>query len=426
MPVGGQFKAGSFAFPTSTGGFSVTGLEFEPQGIIFFGGNQSTEDTLLTPTAPGVFFGMAWRDVDSGLVDFQSQANTTFGVSWASQPITCLSTGVTIEYQASAVTFDADGFTLTVSTAAPAARLVHYLAWGDFDGAEGKSFGGTSIGDVFDVTSLGYRPLSSLMFSMFSTSASRDSNANGAVYFTMGTGNFPRDNTSFVNSNNATALTMHAGLSLSDGLTVQYLQQSIDAITASVHGGILGFWQDDIDHLQPNPNFDSDALRLTLFGSPNRAQLVWWNCEGSVHQANTPEVAATSTITARPYISEIQAALFFGTTGYSSLAQDHGSVHTAYVYGVLTEDYQGVVAFDTGAGGTPADGTPAFFQSQNACFADSLAPSTGIRVASGVIDGNDVILTGEIASNSTIGPSFVQLWGAAPRFRPHIYRRVFR
>lgn len=417
MPTSGQFKAGGFAFPTGGGTLEVdTGLGEPIQGIIFFGGNQTAEDSLLHPSFPGVFFGMAWHDVDTGAVDYQSQSNTTLGVRWAQTPIHCLSSGVTVEYEASSVSFDGTGkFTITVSTSAPALRRIHYLAWSGFDGAEGKSVGNSFSGQTFDFTGLGYRPQSALGFNMFASGSSRAGNANGAAYFSMATADFPLENTAFAN-NNASALMLRASLGVSDGLTFQEMQVVDDAWIYTTSGGVLGFWQDQVDHLRPWPDWDSDALRLSLFGFGNRSQLVWWSCQGSTHFANAPDVAATSTITADSYIDEVQAALFFGTTGYSSLAQDHGTVHAAYVYGVLTPDYQGVVAFDTGQGDAPADGTKSFYQSQDACFANSLSPGGGIRVASGEIIGDHVVLTGEIASNSQIGSSFVHLWGPpAPR-----------
>lgn len=425
MATAGSFKAGGFAFPTSTGSLEVdTGLGEPIQGIIFFGGNQADEDTLVHPTAPGVFFGMAWHDVDTGLVDFQSQSNTTLGVRWKQVPIHCLSSGVTIEYEASAVTFDATGkFTLTISDAAPALRRVHYLAWSGFGGTAGKSVGNSSSGQVFTFGPLGYRPLSALGFGMFASGSTRAGSANGAAMFTMATADFPTVDTD-TNNNNASALMLRARLSLSDGLTFQEMAQLDTGFTFTVSGGILGFWQDQVDHLNPTPDWDSDTLRLQLFGFGNRHSLVWWDCEGSTHHANTPAVAATDTITAPDYIDQVQAALFFGTTGYSSLEQAHGTVHAAYVYGVLTDDYQGVVAFDTGQGDAPADGTKSFYQSQAACFANSLSPGGGIRVASGEIIGDHVVLTGEIASNSEIGASYVHFWGPQERILwiPQDYR----
>jgi hypothetical protein len=424
--MAGWFKAGGFNFPTSTGSLAITGLPGEPQGIIFFGGNQNTLDSLLHPAAPGLFFGMAWRDVDTGNVDYQTQCWTTYGLRWRPRPICCLSTGTTILFEASVVAFNANGFTLTISDAAPAGHRVHYLAWGGFNGSEGKTMGGTSGGQVFNFASLGYRPLSALMFDMFSSGASRDSSAANAIYFTMGTANFREDyaaGSPFTPGNNATAITMRAQAGVAEGFTQQYFSILNDAITASVASGVAGTWATNIDHLRPNPAYTSDGLRATLFGHPNRAQLVWWNCEGSVHQVDTPAVAAVNEYTALSNVGRVQAALFFGTTGFGS--EEELGVNVAYVFGVLTEDYQAVVAFDTGRGNAPANGTKSYYQSEQACFINGLSPGGGVRVASGEIVGNKVRLTGEIASNPSHGGSFMQVWGpeVPAVWVPQIYRR---
>lgn len=412
-----MFKAGGFTFPTTTGAFSVSGLGFQPQGIIFFGGNQAPLDTLLTPAAPGVFFGMAWRDKDSGAIDYQAQANTVFGVRWRPRPICAISTGVSIDYEASAVSFDADGFTLTVSVAAPASRTVHWLAWGGLAEARGKILPGTAGGQVFDIASLAARPLSALAFSMFASGAARDSSAAGFIYYTMGVGNFPELNTDALN-NNATAITFRSTGTTSEGWTQQYLNQLDDAILASVASGPAGTYQTNVDHLRPYPAWTDQALRATLFGTPNLAALAWLSQEGSVHFADTPNVGATSIVTARANIQKVEAALFFGTTAYAS--EEQLGIGVAYLYGVLTKGYQGVVAFDSGKGTT----SPAFIQSKSACYANALTPAGGVRLASGEIIGNAVRLTGVLASNPQIRPSFVQLWGGPSAvWIPQIYRR---
>lgn len=425
--MAGDFRGGSFYFPTVTGDFDVVvspelpelGLA-GPQGIFFFGGNQPDEDTLVHPTAPGLFFGVVWTDVGSGLVDAECQAQTTYGVRWVSQPICSLSTGTTVEYAASAVTFNPQGFTLTVSTAAPGVRLVHYLLWANFLGAEGGTYGGTSLGQVFD-QALDYRAFSAFVMSMFSSGASRDGSAADALYLSLGGACFPRENTALLNDN-VQAMTFRSPGTTSEGFTQDQHQVLDDGVTLGVHSGPAGTYLDDVNHLRPYPNWDSEALRLTLYGSPDRSEMVWWDCEADVATVSSPDVAAVSTYTAPSRIDEIQAALFFGTTGYGS--EEQLGVNYAYTLGFLTPDAQGVVAFDTGHGNAPADGTLSFFQSQAACLAACLSPGGGIRVSSGEILANQVKLTGEIASNTSFGWTEMMVWGKEGVWRPQIYRRI--
>jgi hypothetical protein len=420
-----KFKAGYFYFPTSGTSHAVTGLGFQPQGIIFFGGNQSTEDAIVHTANPGLFFGMAWRDATSGSVDYQSISNAMMGVRWRPYPISCITSGTGIDYEASAVTFDSDGFTLTISNTASASRLVHYLAWGDHDGAAGTSIGHTaSVGADYDYTGLGYRPLSALAFSMFSSGASRDGANGGAAYFTMGTNNFPFDDPE--STSNGGAITFWGSTQTADGLTQSYLNFSQTFIQASVAGGLIGQWIGNIDHARPTPDWDSDGIRISLFGYPNRTQATWWSCEGQHIGVTSPDVGDVNSYTATaPRIPAVEAALFFGTTGYGDESQAKGQVNVAYMYGVLTKDYQGVVAWDTGLGPAPAD-DPHFFQSRQMCYAESMTNS-GLRASSGEIFGNTVRLTGEIADTALPEKSgHMQVWAGVPEasWIPHIYRLV--
>ncbi len=412
MPSEGTFAAGHFYMPTSGGSFAVTGLDIEPQGIIFFGGNQDAEDTLLHPTTPGAFFGMAWRDVDSGAIDYQAQAVTTFGTRWTQKPIACLASPGAIEYEASSVTFDADGFTINVSDPAPGPRLIHYLAWGEFDGAEGKSVGSTGQA-TYNFNALGYRPLSFLGLSMFSSGATREGNNAAAMYISMGVSNFPEEDTDDWN-HNLMALAFRFQTQTAEGLTAQWVSPLETSITYTVASGAVGVWQDNWDHVEPYPTFESEAIRLRTFGHPNRFQLAWLDCEASGHPVSPPNFGVETVTTVREYINQAQAAFFFGTTGYSSVAEL--GVNQAWTMGVCTKDalgngYQGCVAFDGGRGDPPADGTRSFFQSKQACLVNSLSPGGGIRVASGWLDGEDLHLVGEISSNPNIGPVMAQIWG---------------
>lgn len=127
-----EYKAGGFAIPGSTGNFSVSGLGFKPQGIVFFGSNKSAEDAVITDVNAGAFVGIM-ADSGSGLV---AQANSIIPLqgsrSHGTDAIMMQSIFSTVEYAASPVSMDADGFTLNFSSVATP-RWIHYLAWGDSD-----------------------------------------------------------------------------------------------------------------------------------------------------------------------------------------------------------------------------------------------------------------------------------------------------
>lgn len=422
-PSPGDFAAGGFYFPLSTGPLDVVidGWDDKtPQGIIFFGGNQPDEDSLVHPAAPGLFFGLAWTEKGTTTIDYQSQAQTTYGTRWSSKPIVSLSTGTTVEYEADAVSFELGGFTINVSVAAPGARLVHWLAWSGFQ-SEGTTVGGTGLGDIYDIAALGYRAFAALSMQMFSSGASRDSAASGAIYLSLGAACFPEESTALGNDNYS-AITFCSPGTTSQGFTQKQHRVLDDQITLSVHSFVAGTYLDDVDHLRPYPDWDSEALRLTLFGAPHRSEVVWWDCESWIAAVTAPDLGASTVYSPPSRIEETQAALFFGTTGYGK--EEQLGVNFAYTLGVLTENYQGCVAFDTGHGDAPADGTMSFYQSQEACLITSLSPGGGVRVASGEILGSDVALTGEVATNGSLGHNGMILWGKLGKWRPQIYRRI--
>lgn len=410
MASEGTFEAGHFYFPTGGGALSIP-LSFDPQGAIFFGGNQDAEDTLLHPTFPGLFVGMVWTDVDGG-VDQQAQAITSFGTRWTQKAITSVGAPGSIEYEGT-VALGSEELIVTPTDPAPGSRLVHYLAWGEFDGAEGDNSQHSGGGAIADYLSLGYRPLSALGFSMFASGASREGNNGSALYLALGVSNWPEEDTDDWN-HNVMALAMRAQTQTAEGLTTQWQSPLETSFTYTVSSGLVGAWQDNWDHLQPHPTHTSEGLRLQTYGHPNVMSMAWWDCEASAHAVSPPNFGVETVTTVREYINEAQAVLFFGTTGYSSVAELN--VNQAWTMGVCTKDaqgngYQGCVAFDGGRGEAPADGTRSFFQSKQACLVNSLSPGGGVRVASGWLDGEDLHLVGEISSNPNIGPVMAQIWG---------------
>jgi hypothetical protein len=392
---------------------------------MFFGGNQATEDALVSGGNPGIFFGMAWTDHATELIDQQSLSNIAFGSNFKPKAISCAgAAGGTIDYQGT-VSFDSDGFTVTVNTSAPGSRLIHYLMWGDFAGSHGSSIFSNDTA-VYDFA-LDYRPQTGIGFHHWITGAARDGSHNEGIYYSMGVGNWPTDliPAPYGHQSNALSMMMRTFSQLGAiGYTQQFLNfllpSTVVPVSLTVRPWIAGSILTADDKLHPYPNLDSEAIRASLHGYPTRHSMAWWAGEGSAHLVSTPALGAEGTYTARPNVTEVEAALFFGTTGYGS--EQILGPNAAYTFGVLTPDYQGCVGMDTGAGNAPATGTPGFFQSKTLCYVENIR-SPGVRAASGEIIDNQVILTGEIQDAPNPGTSMLQLYGPGePLDNPGFFR----
>lgn len=415
------YKAGGFYMPTSPGPFVVDGLGFTPQGVMFMGGNQAAEDVVLSPSNAGAFFGMAWRDVLTDAIDQQalfSGAPTMF--NFRPSAITCAaSSGSVQDYRADIVSFDGDGFTLNVTTPAPGARPIHYLAWGEFEGAHGTG-DGVSFDNAHLTFNLPYRPGVGLMYHFWPTGGVRDRIGNGGNYFSMGVGNWPRELLTPsphgpVTHGGASAIRVFSQLG-AVGYTQQLSGAFGDSATSlTIRPWVAGSYLTAIDHLAPQPNWDSGdpddgyGIQIDMWGYTTRHAVVWWTGEGSLRSAEVPDQGVTTVHTATPNLQEVEAVLFFGTTGYGT--EQQLGPPCAYHFGVLTNDYQGCVMYDLGVGtGGGQDGTPRYFQSSQYCYAANMY--AGIRTASGEISGNQVLLTGEIEDSPDPRPAiFMNMYG---------------
>jgi hypothetical protein len=137
-----QYTSGTFTVPASAGAYSVTGLGFAPDGILFFGTNRETEDAVVTGANLGAFFGMMARDWDSSVIIARSVSviPSPKGSVITGKPIHVRSApgSATPDYAASASSLDADGATVTFSDVpASGNRKVHWLAWGTETGSTG-------------------------------------------------------------------------------------------------------------------------------------------------------------------------------------------------------------------------------------------------------------------------------------------------
>ena len=408
------YKAGGFYMPTSPGPFVVDGLGFRPQALVFFGGNRSEEEVFVSGGSPGAFFGLVWLDQATGLIDQQSTCNIAFATGFQPEAIHIFSSGTTFDYRAVCTSLDADGFTLNVTNGADGSRWVHYLAIGDFDGCEGSTMASLSNA-TYDFLGLGYRPLTALSFHHWPSGAVRTLATTAGYVFSMGVRNFNKEVADLGDITSAAqAIVMRITTQLGPVGWTDYFNGFFDTtITLSVRPGLVGTILQADDKAFPYPARTSEGIRWQLNGYPTRHSGIWWDGEGSAHFVSVPEVGAENVYTARANIQDIEAALFFGSNGYERT--EGSSPQVAYNYGVLTDDYQGCVAFDTGLGVEGPTGIPAFFQSKEMCHVGSVR-TPGARAASGEIQGNQIVLTGEVADNIQWGSNFVQMYG---RSIPH-------
>lgn len=398
------YKAGSFYFPTSGGSVSID-IGIQPQALIFFGGNQATEDIFLSGGVPGVFYGQVWLDQASGLIDQQASTNTSAATGFQPRAIHQFAGGLTVDYSGTVTAFTSNGFTLNVITPASGARLVHYLAIGEFDGCEGSTMASTSNA-TYDFLNLGYRPLTALSFHHWPNGADRDVGATGNWVFTMGVRNFPEDLA--IPRNSAQAIMARIATQLGGvGWTDQFTDFIGATITLTIRPGLVGTILQADDKALPFPNADSEGIRFNLNGYPTRHSGLWWTGEASCHSVQTPNLGQQYIITPRDNVTEPEAALFFGTMGYTQTAGTNPQV--LYMHGVMTDEYQGCVAYSAGIG-EDMSGVPGFFQSQQFCYVDNLR-TPGVRVASGEFLGGELVLTGEAENSPLYGNSFVNIYG---------------
>lgn len=134
LALGGiSVKAGSFNLSTSTGNQSVTGVGFQPEGIIFFSFCEAATDSVLSA---GSFcyaaakssterFVIAWDRPDEG----NRFADMSLDRAQVFQAVTTTGTPV-IDAEADFVSMDADGFTLNNGTVDATSRQVCFIAFG--------------------------------------------------------------------------------------------------------------------------------------------------------------------------------------------------------------------------------------------------------------------------------------------------------
>ena len=381
------FKAGGFYFPTSTGTFQLP-TDFEVQGGLFFGGNFVGEDVVVSLSHPCIFFGMAWREV-GGAIDAQSVSNSVnAGVNVKPSPIMCIdTTGTVMKYRANLVSFDSDGITLNAVVAAPGSGyLVHYLLWGEFDGANGIA---ANVGPI----TVPYRPLTGIGFNYRTAGAVRDGAVDGeSTTMWVGGANWPDieaggNERSWATAGFARLQTVgFNGFTqvLANTLPGPQFQSPINFMTGD---GILTIDEERL-YMWRNALGEIDILAS---GGPHRYFGQWWTGEG-YHDfiGVNPVLGGGGGFTAGGAVEDIEAAWFAGIVGGNEGGLDATNRMTL---GVCTKDtegngYQGCVA-------VTRDGSTGY-QSQETCVVDGL-DGTNALAASAVLSGKNIITTTEIA-----------------------------
>jgi len=431
-----MYAVGGFDFPASTGTYSVTGLGFQPQGVIMFGGNIATVGSLVTgQNGPGLFVSINATDYaspstirsmclapngnsDAGVAAYRGYENGCISMQ------TNAASSATIDYRASTITFDSDGFTINVTHAAASRRPIHWVAWGGIHGGENTNTMNTGaakqvMSGLSPTFNNSWRPLSAIVLSTVASNGFGEGSVDGSTWFSFGTGHYPllsQSEQDWLGSTTYTQLQLGSPLGR-QGFTQTTLWPGLSGNPALVNvsevisalGPVL---IEGYRRHRPNIGVDLTQMINEGGGGANTWQYgAWWDGEGWAGAVNLPD-GGTQTVN-RPSNFKVFEAVVFSTI--NGPVWQGGASSTAPMrvgFGVLGPNYQGCVVFGQ-------DGS--FYQSVDRCTA--LCNSGGISTASGVINGATFTLTSEDAGD--IGNTTWHGWGRpgeAARWIPHIYR----
>lgn len=427
-----MYKTGGFDFPTVTGNFSVTGLGFEPVGVIMFGSNRPEVDTLVTGlTGPGLFISVNAKQYDSPFtairslclaINGNSDANNANYRGFENGPISMQADGgdaSVVDYRADSITFDSDGFSINVATAASARRPIHWLAFGgDFslNDATAMVAGAVKQGYVGDVAySNSYEPRSALVVGTIATAGFGEGSVNGSTWFSFGTGHYPEaspDPNSWQSSTVYTEIQLSSSLGR-QGFSYEYVWPSVGADPESLNisntiGALGPVLNESYRRLRPNYGVDmTEMINEGTVGSDTWQYGLWWNGEGWTDFVSVPNDGSV-TVPAPFNFSQFQAVMFSHINGASSSG---GLTAMRFGFGVLGPTYQGCVVIGQ-------DGS--FYQSDSRAVASCSA--SGENTASGTINGSTFSLVNE--EGGGMDQFVYHAFGASGvTFLPQIYRR---
>lgn len=433
-----MYASGKFDFPTSAGSLAITGLGFEPQGVILIGGNKATVGSLLTGlTGPGIFISINARDwsnpssiLSVGLSpNGRSDANVANYRGIETGPIsmqTDAATASVVDYKASAITMGADGFTLTISTPAPGVRPVHWFAWGgDIEtGAAPIPMQTACVKQQFAASSptfdAGFKAWSAMVLSTVASNGFGEGSVDGSSWFSFGTGHYPEfshgDAQLWASSVVYNQIQLGSALGR-QGFSNYFVLSGPGAgdwsflNISDVLGSLGPLLTEGFRRFRPEAEIGSEQIFINEGGGSGLGgwqDCVWWNSEGWTDFVTIP-AGGSVTVPAPPNFSEFEQVMF--STPGSAVGSSGNATRQAFGFGMLGLDDQGCAVFSH-------DG--AFYQANDECVA--VCDSTGYSAASGVINGPSFTLT---STHAGLGDMLVvwHAWGKpSAGWLPQIYR----
>lgn len=415
-----KYRAGKLTVPGSTGNVSVTGLGFAPDGVIFIGGNGGSENTVITGNNLGVFMGIMGRDWSSAAL--KAYSVSTLPEQGArvrtAYPICQAATCNTERFAASAVSLDADGFTVNFTSVGTG--VIYYLAIkADNVGYLESSYGagGTvSLGWVGrSHVSVGYRAGGDMLSGDVFCDL-HHSNFGGACWHpgepggdTVGFGGFMQ-----IIRGNAGRHETEKFANI-PGVTYGY-----SLIGASYIGPFLG---SELGYGQPKVATPTDFAYAN--GSQNRADRLIMSVEGVCGQMTPADGAASTTDVSLAYNPAIDRA--DAVLGYTIAdSPDNANAESAMIgFSIACKQDGGV--FNCGVLADGISGQRALYQSAT----DMVFDIDGANVLTGRMDfdapaATNMRLTTQVDGVSGAHPSMVfHAYGreAHPAWVPGIYRR---
>jgi len=124
-----EAKLGTISTPTSTGLYSVTGLGFQPNFIIFLG-TRFTSASPATATNTGCLSVGFANDLGDKYCQLWSGENLQihFELQSTAAAIKSVNASITTDYEVNTVTMTADGFDLNFNVATGTSRILFYIA----------------------------------------------------------------------------------------------------------------------------------------------------------------------------------------------------------------------------------------------------------------------------------------------------------
>jgi len=394
------YKAGTFDWPGSTGVFSVTGLGFQPQAVILFGGNRPEEDThVLGRPGPGLFIsmnGVSYTDLTSvvSLCLFLNGASFTgggtIGYGAIQSPTGCIrmctdaASTATIDYRATNMSFDADGFSFNVTHTPASNRPIHWFAWGPAGSvATQTATMRENINVLAQPFDAGFDAYSALILTTVINDGASfgEGSIQGQCWLSFGSEHDPQNESLTANWNrleiydNVIYGTSLGNQGFLDAFFNFFNQHVVSTVgPAYIEGGR--------NFETASPSDRSEWVDTGGGESNEYHQAIWWNGESWPYSIGSlPALGDTSVFPVHSNLENFGAVLFATLTGIN--AADAGYFPLRWGFGILTEDYQGCVVF-----GENGD----FYQSTNKCLAN--VDGTNLAAVEGSFVGNAFELEG--------------------------------